>query len=378
MIEERNGVRNWASILDEGTRLQAEKLARSPAVSGPVALMPDAHVGIGATVGSVIVTENAIIPAAVGVDIGCGMIACRTDLAANDLPDTLQPLISVFARDIPGGMGKGHSQPKTSGVDWMADNRHDLTDNLAKRAQTQLGTLGSGNHFLEVCLDEQDQVWVVVHSGSRGVGNQLAQRHIKLAREQEQALEDRDLAYFLNDTPAFEAYVSDMLWAQGYALQNREIMMDTGLQALFNFVGQGSEVQRINCHHNFAQQEEHDGRRVWVTRKGAIQTRQGDYGVIPGSMGDRSFIVSGLGNPLSYHSCAHGAGRLMSRTQAKKSLTVASLEEAMAGKAWTQNGTALLDEHPKAYKPIETVMADQADLVEIQATLHQIANYKGA
>jgi tRNA-splicing ligase RtcB len=167
MIEERNGVRNWASILDEGTRLQAEKLARSPAVSGPVALMPDAHVGIGATVGSVIVTENAIIPAAVGVDIGCGMIACRTDLVANDLPDTLQPLISVFARDIPGGVGKGHSQPKTSGVDWMAANRHDLTDNLAQRAQTQLGTLGSGNHFLEVCLDEQDQVWVVVHSGSR-------------------------------------------------------------------------------------------------------------------------------------------------------------------------------------------------------------------
>ena len=378
MIEERNGVRNWASILDEGTRLQAEKLARCPAVSGPVALMPDAHVGIGATVGSVIVTENAIIPAAVGVDIGCGMIACRTDLVANDLPDTLQPLISVFARDIPGGMGKDHSRPKTSGVDWMAANRHDLTDNLAKRAQSQLGTLGSGNHFLEVCLDEEDQVWVVVHSGSRGVGNQLAQRHIKLAREQEQALEDPDLAYFLNDTLAFKDYVSDMLWAQTYALQNREIMMDTALQALINFVGQGSEVQRINCHHNFAQQEEHDGRRVWVTRKGAIQTRQGDYGVIPGSMGDCSFIVSGLGNPLSYHSCAHGAGRLMSRTQAKKFWTVESLEEAMAGKAWTQNGTALLDEHPRAYKPIETVMADQADLVEIQATLHQIANYKGA
>jgi len=210
------------------------------------------------------------------------------------------------------------------------------------------------------------------------VGNQLAQRHIKLAREQEQALEDRDLAYFLNDTPAFEAYVSDMLWAQTYALQNREIMMDTALRALFNFLGQGSEVQRINCHHDFAQQEEHDGRRVWVTRKGAIQTRQGDYGVIPGSMGDCSFIVSGLGIPLSYHSCAHGAGRIMSRTQAKRSLTVESLEEAMAGKAWTQNGTGLLDEHPRAYKPIETVMADQADLVEIQATLHQIANYKGS
>lgn len=378
MIEERNGVRNWASILDEGARLQAEKLARSPAVSGPVALMPDAHVGIGATVGSVIVTENAIIPAAVGVDIGCGMIACRTDLVANDLPGTLQPLISVFARDIPGGMGKSHSQPKRSGADWMAANRHDLGDKLAKRARTQLGTLGSGNHFLEVCLDEKDQVWVVVHSGSRGVGNQLAQRHIKLAREQEQALEDRDLAYFLNGTPAFKDYVSDMLWAQTYALQNRDIMMDTALQALFSYVGQGSEVQRINCHHNFAQQEEHDGRWIWVTRKGAIQTRQGDYGVIPGSMGDRSFIVSGLGNPLSYNSCSHGAGRLMSRTQAKKSLTVESLEEAMAGKAWTQNGAALLDEHPKAYKPIETVMADQADLVEIQATLHQIANYKGA
>lgn len=379
MIEERNGVRNWASILDEGTRLQAEKLARSPAVSGPVALMPDAHLGIGATVGSVIVTENAIIPAAVGVDIGCGMIACHIDLVANDLPDTMQPLIGMFARDIPAGVGQGHDQPKSASMAWMAANRHDLTDKLAKRAPNQLGTLGSGNHFLEVCLDERDHVWVVVHSGSRGVGNQLAQKHIKLAREQEQSLEDPDLAYFLNGTLVFESYVSDMLWAQAYAMENRAIMMDAALDALFNFVGQGGEVlHRINCHHNFTQLETHEGRRLWVTRKGAIQTRQGDYGVIPGSMGDRSFIVSGLGNPLSYNSCAHGAGRIMSRTQAKKTLTVESLEEAMEGKAWTQNSTALLDEHPKAYKPIETVMADQADLVEVQATLHQIANYKGS
>ena len=274
MIEERNGVRNWASILDEGTRLQAEKLARCPAVSGPVALMPDAHVGIGATVGSVIVTENAIIPAAVGVDIGCGMIACRTDLVANDLPDTLQPLISVFARDIPGGMGKGHSQPKPSGVDWMAANRHDLTNNLAKRAQAQLGTLGSGNHFLEVCLDEKDQVWVVVHSGSRGVGNQLAQRHIKLAREQEPGSGRPGPGLLLERHPGLTSL------RQGYALGPDLRFAESGhydgyrLEALFNFVGQGSEVQRINCHHNFAQQEEHDGRGVWVTRKGAIQTRQ--------------------------------------------------------------------------------------------------------
>ncbi len=377
MIEERNGVRNWASILDEGTREQAEKLARSPAVSGPVALMPDAHKGIGATGGSVIVTENAIIPAAVGVDIGCGMIACRTDLVANDLPDTLQPLVSQFARDIPGGVGKGHRRANALGGDWMTANPHDLSDSLAQRAETQLGTLGSGNHFLEVCLDEIDRVWVVVHSGSRGVGNQLAQRHIKLAKEQEQALEDRDLAYFLSGTPEFDAYIGDMLWGQAYALQNREIMMNTALHALFSYVGQGGEARRINCHHNFAQREEHEGRMLWVTRKGGIQARQGDLGVIPGSMGDRSFIVSGLGNPLSYNSCSHGAGRLMSRTQAKRSLTVESLVEAMEGKAWTGNSQALLDEHPKAYKPIETVMADQADLVEIQATLHQIANYKG-
>ena len=379
MIEERNGVRNWASILDEQTRLQAEQLARSPAVSGPVALMPDAHLGIGATVGSVIVTENAIIPAAVGVDIGCGMIACDTGLVANNLPYTMQPLIGVFARNIPAGVGQGHDQPKSASMAWMKANPHVLSPALAMRAQNQLGTLGSGNHFLEVCLDEKDRVWVVVHSGSRGVGNQLAQRHIKLAQEQEQALEDPDLSYFLNGTPAFESYVSDMLWAQAYALENREIMMDAALHALFNYVGWGGPVQhRINCHHNFAHLETHEGRRLWVTRKGAIQALRGNYGVIPGSMGDRSFIVAGLSNPLSYNSCAHGAGRIMSRTQAKKTLTVESLEEAMEGKAWTQNSTALLDEHPKAYKPIETVMADQADLVEVQETLHQIANYKGS
>ena len=379
-------VRIWGNDIEEATLRQAELMAGLPIVEGHVALMPDAHVGIGTTVGSVIPTKNAIIPAAVGVDIGCGMIAVETDLGAEHLPDDLQPLIGHFGRSIPAGVGRGRDLSSTGASDqritrrarkWMAEHPHDLPDGMKKTALSQLGTLGSGNHFLEVCLDEREVVWVVLHSGSRGVGNRLADRHIKLARAQEQALEDRDLAYFLEGTPEFSAYVDDMLWAQTYALENRELMLDAALDDLFTFVGAGHELGRINCHHNFAQREEHDGRWLWITRKGAIRAATGDLGVIPGSMGTRSYIVRGLGEPNSYTSSSHGAGRRMSRGQAKRELTEESLVEAMKGKAWNQDAKGLLDEHPLAYKDIDQVMEAQKDLVEIVHTLGQVANYKG-
>ncbi len=306
---------NWASDIDDGTLLQAGKTSRLPVVSGHIALMPDAHVGIGATVGSVIPTENAVIPSAVGVDIGCGMVAVETSLSAPQLPDNLEPFLAKVEQAVPAGVGQGHARASSQAQRWMKANagRVTLTDKQSARALTQLGSLGSGNHFFEVCLDERDVVWVVLHSGSRGIGNELAQGHIKLARSQAKeralTLEDPDLAYFMQGTPEFDAYIRDMLWAQDYAMANRSTMMDAALAAFFRFVGTGKELERVNCHHNFTQREPHDGRDLWITRKGAIKADVGDRGVIPGSMGTRSYIVRGRGNPLSYNSCSHGAGR---------------------------------------------------------------------
>jgi tRNA-splicing ligase RtcB (3'-phosphate/5'-hydroxy nucleic acid ligase) len=375
---------NWASDIDEATLLQAAKASRLPIVTGHVALMPDAHVGMGATVGSVIPTENAVIPSAVGVDIGCGMIAVQTSLGASQLPDNLDPFVSQVGRVIPAGVGQGHGRASKMAEKWMRTNkdRVELTSKQESTAASQFGSLGSGNHFFEVCLDENAAVWVVLHSGSRGIGNQLAQGHIKLARTQaqEQALklEDPDLAYFIQGTAEFDAYIRDMLWAQDYAMANRSAMMDDALVAFFSFVGTGREVERTNCHHNFTQREVHDGKELWITRKGAIKADVGDTGVIPGSMGTRSYIVKGRGSALSYNSCSHGAGRRYSRTKAKQKFTVEDLAEQMKGKAWLSGrASALLDEIPSAYKDIDQVMADQADLVEVQHTLSQLLNYKG-
>ncbi|WP_433434335.1 RtcB family protein [Nonomuraea sp. CA-141351] len=695
---------SWASEIDEGAIMQAARTARLPFVSGHVALMPDAHVGIGATVGSVIPTENAIIPAAVGVDIGCGMVATETSLTAADLPDTLAALMPMVEHRIPAGVGKGHEDPAVDrALSDLGLPHTDLTPKQAKKVGDQFGTLGSGNHFVEVCLDERDHVWTVLHSGSRGIGNQLAQMHItgakKLMRQQAVGLEDPDLAYLVQSTPEFTAYIEDMLWAQHYAMASRARMDRVLINALFRVVGKGQRVRTINCfagetrvmtsggvrpiaelaggvhellstdgewvkapvrsfgrqklmrvrlsrngvekviyatpehrwllrthsgggtrywgkrpaevttaqlkpgdrlawtfakrpdgmgvdkrgaargfvfgdgsvtspnrsraifcgekdlhllglfegigrplrtyntmkvisglpvdwktstpsldsppsylygwvagyfaadgdvgktgrptlasasrehleqvrvicnligvgtygirerkrvgygteptslyllglmrgdldpsfflipehrerfeagrgaverrgwtvsavegtdrveevfcalvdgshafalednilvgncHHNFTQQESHYGKTLWITRKGAIKADTGDEGVIPGSMGTRSYIVRGRGNPESYNSCAHGAGRRMSRTKAKKELSVASLTEAMGGRTWNANrAAALVDEHPEAYKPIDQVMADQKDLVEVQHTLRQIFNYKG-
>lgn len=375
---------SWASDIDPGTIRQAEKTARLPIVDGHVALMPDAHVGIGATVGSVIPTSGAVIPSAVGVDIGCGMVAAELDVNEDQLPDTVEPLLSRIEKAIPAGVGKGHDQVARNAEQWLASHRPatDLAGDRTTKVLKQFGTLGSGNHFFELCIDERARVWVVLHSGSRGIGNQLAQAHIakarKLAKEAMLSLEDMDLAYFVQGTPEFEAYIADMLWAQDYARANRDQMMDNAMRELFTFLGFGKATRRINCHHNFTQQEHHAGRQVWITRKGAIKADRGDLGVIPGSMGTRSYIVAGKGNPDSWNSCAHGAGRRHSRTQAKKLFTAADLADEMAGKVWlSKRAEALVDEIPAAYKDIDQVMADQADLVEVLHTLRQVLNYKG-
>jgi tRNA-splicing ligase RtcB len=375
---------NWATEIDDGTLTQAKKASRLPILAGHVALMPDAHVGIGATVGSVIPTDGAVIPSAVGVDIGCGMIAVETDLSASQLPDDLHPYLHRVEQVVPAGMGQGHRQASSTAHAWMATHAHrvELTARQESKALTQFGSLGSGNHFFEVCLDERDQAWIVLHSGSRGIGNELARGYIQLARtkakEAALRLEDPDLAYFLQGTPEFEAYVRDMLWAQDYALANRSAMMDAALAAFFSFVGTGREVDRINCHHNFTQQEIHGGRTMWITRKGAIKAAVEDRGVIPGSMGTRSYIVAGKGNALSYSSCAHGAGRRYSRRKAKSTFTTDDLATQMAGKTWLSGrADALLDEIPTAYKDIDQVMADQQDLVQVLHTLTQVLNYKG-
>ena len=367
---------NWATDIEQGTIDQALKTARLPIVSGHVALMPDVHVGFGSTVGSVIPTTDAIIPAAVGVDIGCGMIAVETDVDASHLPDDLGGLHSAVASVVPAGVGRGHASPLQ-----LTMPSH-FTQKQATTAERQLGSLGSGNHFVEVCLDEADRVWVVLHSGSRGIGNQLAKLHIEGAKRLMKQwfidLEDPDLAYLVEGTPEFAAYIADMLWAQDYALANRELMMDAVLAQLWAVVGAGGEVRRINCHHNFTQREHHHGRDVWLTRKGAIKADTGDGGVIPGSMGTASYIVRGKGSAASYRSCSHGAGRRLSRSAARRQLTVESLTEAMAGRAWNDGDAAkLLDEHPGSYKDIDQVMADQADLVEVEHTLRQVLNHKG-
>jgi tRNA-splicing ligase RtcB len=378
---------SWAPDIDDNAREQAIRSSKLPFIHGHVALMPDAHWGMGATVGSVIPTKGAIVPAAVGVDIGCGMIAARLDvdgapLTSAGLPANLDALHTAISRAVPAGVGQGHQNVRLieDHADTAAWRKHGA--DLEKSAGRQLGSLGSGNHFVEICLDESDQVWIVLHSGSRGVGNKLAKVHIDIAqglmKEWFIELEDRDLAYLVQDTPQFDDYVADMLWAQRYAMENRELMLAAVTGAVCAFLGvEVVLADRINCHHNFTQREHHNGADVWLTRKGAIKAGIGDRGVIPGSMGTRSYIVSGLGNTAAYSSCSHGAGRRLGRKQATRELTYESLEAAMEGKTWNHD-RALLDEHPMAYKDIDAVMENQRDLVTVEHTLHQILNYKGS
>lgn len=375
---------NWASDIENDTLLQAAKTSRLPIVEGHVALMPDAHVGMGSTVGSVVPTKGAVIPSCVGVDIGCGMIAAETNLRAIDLPN-LDKFLGEVERVVPAGVGQGHEHASNAASTWLRDHKpaSTLDAKQSSKAAVQFGTLGSGNHFAEVCLDEKDNVWLVLHSGSRGIGNELAMGHIKraksLAKDLQLRLEDPDLAYFMEGTPEFQHYIADMLWAQDYALQNREQMMKAFLAAFFKFVGHGKELKRINCHHNFTEREVHGGKDLWITRKGAIKADIDDWGIIPGSMGTRSYIVQGKGNPLSFNSCSHGAGRRMSRSAAKKQFNTADLAKLMDGKVWLKDkAQSLVDEIPSSYKDIDAVMADQTDLVEVKHTLRQVLNYKGA
>ncbi|MDA8061187.1 MAG: RtcB family protein [Actinomycetota bacterium] len=376
---------SWASEIDDGTIRQAERTARLAIVFDHVALMPDAHLGIGATVGSVIPTENAIIPSAVGVDIGCGMIAARINRGASELPDDLGAILTGIEGAVPAGVGKGHDDGSPGAGDWLAAHRPatGLDTKQAAKAAAQFGTLGSGNHFVELCLDEEDRIWLVLHSGSRGIGNQLAQRHIgrakALAKEAGTPLDDPDLAWFTQGTADFDAYIADMLWAQDYAMANRQAMLHAASRVVLGALPSGSRiVEQVNCHHNFAAEEIHDGRRLWITRKGAVRARAGERGVIPGSMGTSSYVVSGLGSAASWQSSSHGAGRRMSRGEARRRFSAEDLGEAMAGKTWlADRAGSLVDEIPASYKDIDQVMADQADLVRVEHTLHQVLNYKG-
>ncbi|MBC9957215.1 RtcB family protein [Yimella sp. cx-51] len=379
---------NWASILEENTRQQAELTASMPFIFPHLALMPDAHLGRGATVGSVIPTQGAIIPAAVGVDIGCGMIAVRTQFTKADMTGDLSTLREQIERAIPlsaGGVNRKvsreHTQQRIDELATMATDAGFDPTQCAGKWQLQLGSLGSGNHFIEVSLDENDRVWLFLHSGSRGVGNRIAQHHIKVAQRLAQQwwipLPDNDLAYLVEGTDEFWAYIRELRWAQHYALLNREEMMDRVITQLEHWIGAPVQQQeRINCHHNYTEQETHFGKQVWLSRKGAINAEAGRPGLIPGSMGTASYVVVGKGNPLSLNSSPHGAGREYSRSKARKAFTREQLQEAMAGIEY-RDTDAFIDEIPQAYKDIDQVMADADDLVEVRHTLRQIVNVKG-
>ena len=377
----------WGSEMDENTIRQASMASRLPFVYDHVALMPDAHLGIGATVGSVIPTENAIVPSFAGVDLGCGMIAVKTGYKAEDLPDDLSPLMPLVEQRIPAGVGKGHDRVQTNNYYETDGNDRPQTELTQKQwgtVHSQFGTLGSGNHFVEVSIGLDNHVWAVLHSGSRGIGNQLARWHMEKAKRVVPAgtqLEDRDLAFFTQGTPEFKHYIADMRWAQEYAFGSRERMMTALLKSLVEVVGvdYGRDLDKINCHHNFTQQEMHGGVSLWITRKGAIKAYKGDRGIIPGSMGSDTYIVSGKGVAESWCSCSHGAGRRLSRTKAKSEISPDDLTEQMKDvKVWNKDRAASLrDESPLAYKPIEVVMADQSDLVTVDDRLYQVFNYKG-
>lgn len=377
---------NWASSLDINASLQAQATSRMGIVER-VALMPDAHLGMGATVGSVIGTNGAIMPAAVGVDIGCGMAAVEFDLDESELPDDLSKFLGVVEHAIPAGVGEGHATATNGAYDWFAKHKGQFTTKLDQKLTSKLleqfGSLGSGNHFFEVCVDERGTVWIVLHSGSRGIGNMLGSRHINVAKKLMElkaiGLEDKNLSYFEESDPEFNLYIGDMLACQDYAAGNRQLMLTRSVAAFKKFLGRPiKEVQTINCHHNFTQKEVHEGKEMWITRKGAIKADVGDLGIIPGSMGTRTYIVRGLGNEDSFKSCSHGAGRIHSRSAAKKLFTTDDLKAAMDGKVWMEGkAQSLLDEIPGAYKDIDQVMEDQKDLVATEHVLHQILNYKG-
>jgi tRNA-splicing ligase RtcB len=376
-------VKVWTTDIEPEAVQQLKNTAALPFVFKHVSVMPDVHWGMGATVGSVVATKGAVCPAAVGVDIGCGMIAAKIKGLRGEQLGNLIHLRHSIERSIPVGFNENKTitEPVAAWSGWGEwdglSQKHSL-----EKAQAQVGSLGGGNHFIEVCLDTAGEVWVVLHSGSRGIGNKLASGHIEgakdLMRRMFIELPDPDLAYFAMGTPEFKAYMRDLLWAQDYALENREEMMRRVLKDLKHHLKlEVLEVeQKVNCHHNFAKMENHYGENVLVTRKGAVRAQAGDMGIIPGSMGTRSYIVRGLGNPESFNSCSHGAGRRMSRNKARKAFTREDLIAQTAG-VECRKDAEVIDEIPGAYKPIEDVMAHQSDLVEIVAELKQVLCVKG-
>ena len=397
-VEGGRHVKMWTRgvPVEDEARRQLANAARLPIVFRHVAAMPDVHFGIGATVGSVIATKGAIIPAAVGVDIGCGMMAVQTTLKARDLPESLAGLRARIERAVPHGASKirGRYDRGSWGTppDSVISRWRTLSERCdrivarhprlkPKEPQKQLGTLGGGNHFIEVCLDTEQTVWVMLHSGSRGIGNLIGQLFIELARKDMKKyfinLPDQDLAYLVEGTEHFDDYVEAMTWAQDYAAENRRAMMDAVLRVMREELRafQLGEVA-VNCHHNYCTHEMHFGEDLIVTRKGAVSAKKGELGIIPGSMGARSYIVRGLGNPESFESCSHGAGRVMSRTAAQKRFTVEDHKAATEG-VECRKDVGVIDETPAAYKDIDAVMAAQRDLVEVAFTLKQVLCVKG-
>lgn len=379
--------------IEDAALRQTRNIAKLPFIAPQgVALMPDAHLGKGATVGSVVPTTNAIIPSAVGVDLGCGMVAVRLSLKAHQLPDSLVKIRHQIERDVPLGAGGCHEE----GVGKWA-NPAAMWDGIPEsvrtvfngdrwkttlKAATQLGTLGSGNHFIELCVDENDDVWVMLHSGSRGIGNMIGTYYIEKAKKKMEMfyinLPDGDLAYLPEADDDFDAYVEAVQWAQDYALENRRVMMEVVLAALKRHIPVEFSVtsEAINCHHNYISRENHFGQNLWITRKGAIRAREGDLGIIPGSMGQKSYIVRGKGNAESYCSCSHGAGRAMSRAEAKRRFSLADLAAQTEGVECRKDG-AVLDEIPGAYKRLDVVMELQKDLVEVVHVLKAVLCVKG-
>lgn len=399
-VKNKKPIKAWIKgvSLEPEARQQLINLASMPFIHSHIAVMPDAHMGKGTTVGSVIPTLKAIIPAAVGVDLGCGMMAVKTSLRAQDIPDDLRPMRAAIEAAIPVGfacwrdsMPSTHPAIKKIDRAWKGLNdrfdkiveAHPVIDNGSLRCRLQIGTLGTGNHFIEVCLDATGQVWLMLHSGSRGVGNRIGTYFIELARKDMQKhqinLPDRDLAYLSEGTEYFEDYLHAVHFAQDYAYLNRQVMMQLLQEAL---AGLGTlpqfdcTLEVINCHHNYVAKEFHFGENVWVTRKGAVRAQEGDMGIIPGSMGTGSYIVQGKGNPESFNSCSHGAGRRMSRTKAKKEI---SLERHVRDTARVEcrKDAGILDESPAAYKPIKEVMKAQADLIQIVHRLTPLVCVKG-
>lgn len=400
-MELMKNVQGWTDgvEVDHQALNQIRKIAGLPIVAGHVAIMPDVHLGKGATVGSVIPTRGAIIPAAVGVDIGCGMCALRTDLSANDLPTSLSAMRSAIESLVPVGftihdkeMNPTHEAAHGRVLKQRMDALYARFETLsilqvlgqvdARRIWKQLGTLGGGNHFIELCLDEAGAVWVMLHSGSRNIGKTIGEAAIGMAREAAHkagiGLADRDLAWLREGTPEFRQYVEALQWAQDYAALNRDLMLFRVTRAIRDTMGReiGSTKEAINCHHNYATVEEHFGSKVWITRKGAVSAREGQLGIIPGSMGAKSYIVRGKGNPLAYCSCSHGAGRRHSRGAAKRLFDLDALAAQTAG-VECRKDEGVLDEIPGAYKDIDAVMAAQGDLVSVEHALKQVLCVKG-